>query len=95
MERYVARLLEMKETLETLEPEEREQEVVKLQEELLPDEERRPMVLPAPQAAADYVRLQRLYRERYKEMERDLSELPYEERAARIAELKTHMLGSP
>jgi hypothetical protein len=95
MERYVARLLETKETLEALEPTERDQKVMELQEELLSEDERRPMVLPAPQARADFVRLQRVYRERYMELERELAELRYEERAARIAELKTKIVGSP
>lgn len=95
MERYVAKLLESKEMLEALEPSEREQRVVELQEEFLAEDERRPMVLPAPQATADFVRLQRLYLERYKEVERELAELSYEERAARVSALKAHIVGSP
>jgi hypothetical protein len=95
MERYVAALRESKQALEALEPAEREKQVIELQEQLLPEEERRPLVLPAPQPAADFVRLQRLYLERYGEMERELEGLEYEERAARVAELKTKIIGSP
>lgn len=93
MERYVARLRESKTTLEALEPDEREQRVIELQKEFLSDEDRRPLILPAPQAAPDFVRLQRIYLERYKEMERELDELPYEDRAARVSALKTKIVG--
>jgi hypothetical protein len=93
MERYVAKLLESKEMLETLEPLEREESVSKLQQEFLTEEERRPLILPAPQAAADFVRLQTIYFEQYKQMERELEELPYDERAERVSALKTKIVG--
>ena len=95
MERYIAKLRESKEMLEALEPSEREQKVIELQEQFLTEDERRPLILPAPQAAADFVTLQRLYLERYREIERELEGLPYEERAARVSALKTHIMGSP
>jgi hypothetical protein len=93
MERYIATLRESKRELEDLEPEERDQKVRELQKELLTDEERRPLVLPGPQASADYVRLQNVYLEQYAQLDRELEGLDYEERAARVSELKTKILG--
>ncbi len=95
MERYIATLRESKPELEPLEHDEREKRVRELQEQFLDEHERRPLILPAPQAAADYVRLQRIYLRQLERMGRELEELPYEERAARIAALKEEILGPP
>lgn len=93
MERYVAKLLERKEALEELDPPERDERVSKLQAEFLTEEERRPLALPAPQATADFVRLQRIYFDEYNLLERELEGLPYEERAERVSALKTKIVG--
>ena len=93
MERYIATLRESKPMLEGLEPEKRDQRVRELQKELLTEEERRPTVLPGPQASADYVRLQNIYLEQYAQLERELEGLPYEERVQRVSALKTKILG--
>jgi hypothetical protein len=95
MERYVSELRESKEALEELEPAERDERVNELQQRLLSEEERRPMVLPAPQAAADFVRLQEIYLERYGEIEPELEKLSPEERSKRLEELKSRIVGSP
>lgn len=94
MQKYIAELRDSKERLEGLEPTEREESVSELQQRLLSPEERQSLVLPAPQAAADFVRLQEIYLERYREIEPELEKLPYEERAARVSALKTQVVGS-
>ncbi|MCA1600202.1 MAG: hypothetical protein LC776_00680 [Acidobacteria bacterium] len=93
MERFTSELMENKEALEELEPAEREQRVVELQAKILSEEERLPKVLPGPQAAADFVRCQQIFMERYKEMEPELEELSYEERSERLADLKRRTVG--
>jgi hypothetical protein len=93
MERFTSELMERKEALEGLEPEEREREVRELQERILPEEERTPKVLPGPQAAADFVRCQRIFLERYQEIEGELADLSYEERSERLADLKMRTVG--
>ena len=93
MEQFIVELQGSKERLEELEPAERERRVVELQQRLLSEEERTPKVLPAPQAAADFVRLQDIYMERYREIEAELERLPYEERVERLVELKRRTVG--
>ena len=95
MEKYTAELRESKEALEELEPEEREERIEKLQRRYLSDEDRRPMFLPAPQAAPDFVRLQQIYLAEYSKLERELEKLSPEERSERLVELKTRIVGSP
>jgi hypothetical protein len=95
MEKYIAELRKSKETLEELEPTEREERIRELQERHLSEEERRPMVLPAPQAAADFVRLQKIYLAEYAKLEPELEKLSPEERSERLVELKTRIVGSP
>jgi hypothetical protein len=93
MKKYISELQKSKKALEELEPAERDERVVELQQRLLSDEERLSMVLPAPQAAGDFVRLQKIYLERCKEMESELEGLSHEERAERLAELKRRTVG--
>jgi hypothetical protein len=95
MERYVSELRDSKEALEELEPAERDERVSELQQRHLSEEERRPMILPAPQAAADFVRLQEIYLERYGEIEPELEKLSPEERSKRLEELKSRIVGLP
>ena len=93
MRQFISELQANKESLEDLEPTEREERIAELRQRLLPEEERIPKVLPAPQAAGDFVRLQRIYAERYQEMEPELERLSYEERVERLVELKRSTIG--
>jgi hypothetical protein len=93
MEQYIEELKANKEALEELEPAEREERIVELQERFLSEEERQLLALPAPQAAADFVRLQDIYLERCSDMEPELEKMSYEQRAQTLAELKQRTLG--
>jgi hypothetical protein len=93
MERFVSQLRESKETLEQLEPAQRDRRVAELQQRTLSEEERRMQVAPMPQATADFVRLQENYLQRYRELEPELEGLSYSERSQRLAELKREMVG--
>ena len=95
MEKYIAELRDSKKEIEELDPTEREERVSELQQKHLSEEERRPMILPAPQAAADFVRLQNIYLSEYAKLEPDLERLSPEERTERLVELKSRIVGSP
>jgi hypothetical protein len=93
MEQFISELKESKPALEELDPVDREKRVAELQQRILSEEERLPKVLPAPQAAADFVRLQEIYLRQYQEIEAELDGLSYEERSERLAELKRRTVG--
>jgi hypothetical protein len=93
MERYISELQDAKPELEALEPEDRENRVVEIQKRILSEEERQSLALPAPQASADFCRLQDIYLQQYNELRPELDKLSYEDRAERVAALKTRIVG--
>jgi hypothetical protein len=93
MQRFSGELKESKETLEALEPVERDRRIGELQQRILSEEERRLQSMPVPQTTPDAVRLVDSYLDRCKELEPELESLSNTERSERLAELKRRMVG--
>jgi hypothetical protein len=90
---YLEELKRQKPALKKLSPEERDQRVLELQRRMLPEDEIRQQLAPMRPVSAELMRRQELFLERYGEMERDLEQISYDERAAKLAQMKREMMG--
>jgi hypothetical protein len=92
--KYMEELKRRKPKLERLSPDERDRHVLELQRTILSEEELRGQ-LPPPARGLDraLVRRQEIFAQRYSEMERDLAQISYDERAARLAHVKREAMG--
>jgi hypothetical protein len=91
--KYVEELKRQKPDLEKLSPEERDQQVLKLQRRMLSEEEIRQQRAPMPAVSTELVRRQGLFAERYQQMEKDLAQMSYGERSAELARVKRVTMG--
>jgi hypothetical protein len=91
--KYVEELKRQKPDLEKLSPEERDQQVLKLQRRMLSEEEIRQQRAPMPAVSTELVRRQGLFAERYQQMEKDLAQMSYGERSAELARVKRETMG--
>jgi hypothetical protein len=91
--KYMEELDRQKPALEKLSPAERGQHVLELQRRMLPEEEIRRLSPRIPAVSAELVRRQEIFLERHREMETDLAQMSYDERAPKLAHLKREMMG--
>lgn len=91
--KYMEELERQKTALEKLSPDERAQQVLDLQRRMLPEEEIRRLFPRIPAVSADLVRRQEIFLERHREMESDLAPMSYDERAAKLAQMKRETMG--
>jgi hypothetical protein len=91
--RYLDELERQKPALNELSPDERDQRVLELQRQTLSEEEIRRQLAPIPAVSTELVRRQRLFLDRYGQLERDLAETSYGERAAKLAQVKRETMG--
>jgi hypothetical protein len=66
---------------------------LELQRRTLSEEEIRRQVAPIPAVATELVRRQELLSERHRQMEKDLEQMSYDERAAKLAQVKRETMG--
>jgi hypothetical protein len=91
--KYLEELKRQKSALKKLTPDERDRQVLELQRRMLPEEEIRQQAARQPGVSADLVRRQELLAEHYQELEKELEQMPYDERAAKLAYLKRETMG--
>jgi hypothetical protein len=91
--RYMEELERQKPGLNELSPDERDQRVLELQRRMLSEEEIRGQVALMPAVSTELVRRQELFLERYSQMEEDLVRMSYDERAAKLAQVKRESMG--
>jgi len=91
--RYMAELERQKPALNELSPDERDQRVLELQRTMLPEEEIRRQVAPMPKVSAELLRRQEIFSERYSQMEEHLVRMSYDERAAKLTQVKRESMG--
>jgi hypothetical protein len=91
--RYLEELEMQKPALNELSPDERDRQVLELQRRLLSEEEIRRQVAPVRAVSTELVRRQELFSERYSELEQDLVQMSYEDRAAILAQVKRESMG--
>jgi hypothetical protein len=92
--KYLEKLERQKPTLDTLSQDERDQGVLELQRRMLPEEEIRKQRPRLSSVSHELVRRQDTFLERGKQMEKDLEQMPYDERSAKLAQLKRETMGS-
>ena len=78
--KYMEELQRQKRALSKLSPDKRDERVLELQRAMLSEEEIRQQLPRVRAASAELVRRQDIFLERYTQMERDLEQMPYEER---------------
>lgn len=91
--KYMEELQREKPALNKLSPDKRDQRVLELQRRILSEEEIRRQLAPMPAVSTEMVRRQSLFLERYVQMEGDLVQMSYDERAAKLAQAKRQTLG--
>jgi len=91
--KYLEELERQKPALEKLSPDKRDERVLELQRRTLSEEEIRRQVAPIPAVATELVRRQELLSERHRQMEKDLEQMSYDERAAKLAQVKRETMG--
>jgi hypothetical protein len=91
--KYLEESKRQKPALNKLSPGERDQRVLELQRSMLSEEEIRRQLAPMPTVSTELVRRQEIFLERHGQMERDLMQMSYDERAAKLAELKRETMG--
>lgn len=91
--KYTKELQRQKRSLSKLSQDERDQRVLALQRELLPEEEVRRQLPHRRAVDPELVRRQKIFLEGWSEMEKDLDEVAYDERGAKLAHLKREALG--
>ena len=91
--KYMEKLERHKPALDELSPDERDRQVLELQRRMLPEEEIRRLATRLPSVSSDLVRRQESFVERYKQMEKDLEQMSYDERAAKLAHVKRDSMG--
>ena len=91
--KYMEELHRQKRAFSKLSPGERDKRVLALQRELLSEEEVR-LQLPRRRAVEpELVRRQETFEDGFKQMEEELTQLSYDERTARLAQLKRETMG--
>jgi hypothetical protein len=91
--KYIDELQGQKPALDKLSPDMRDQRVLELQRRMLSEEEIRRQLAPIPAASRELVQRQELLLDRHRQMERELVEMSYDERAAKLAHVKRETLG--
>jgi len=91
--KYLEELKRQKPALKKLSPDERDQQVLELQRRMLSEEEIRRQLAPMPAVSTELVRRQGLFLERCTQMEEDLVQMSYDERAAKLAHVKRETMG--
>jgi hypothetical protein len=91
--KYLEELKRRKPGLEKLSPDERDREVLELQRSMLSEEEIRRQLPRMPSVSTEFVSRQKIFTERYRRMEKDLEQLSYDERAAKLAQVKRATMG--
>jgi hypothetical protein len=91
--KYMEELERQKPTLDKLSPDERDQRVLELQRRMLPEEEIRQQRPRMSSVSTELVRRQEIFFERCTQMERDLVQMSYDERAAQLAQVKREAMG--
>ena len=91
--KYMEELERQKPALDKLTQDERDQRVLELQRRMLPEEDIRNQRPRLPAVSTELVRRQRLFLERFTQVEKDLNEMPYDERAAKLAQVKRETMG--
>jgi hypothetical protein len=92
MQQFAAQLRDTKDTLEDLEPAERERKVAELRQKILPKDERRLQFMPPLEPIPDLVPTYEEYRRLSKELDQEPEGSLYSERFRRLQELQTRML---
>jgi hypothetical protein len=82
-----------KPALKKLSPDKRDERVLELQRRMLSEEEIRRQVAPMPAVSTELVRRQELFLERHRQIEKDLVQMSYDERAAKLAQAKREAMG--
>jgi hypothetical protein len=91
--KYMKELRRHKPALEKLSPHERDDRVLELQRRMLSEEEIREQLPRIPVASPELVRRQELFLDRYRQTEKDLAHLSYDERAAQLTQVKREAMG--
>ena len=91
--KYMEELQRHKPALDKLSPDERDQEVLELQRRMLPEEEIRRQRPRLSAVSTELVRRQEIFEERYRQLEKDLVQMSYDERAAKLAHVKRETMG--
>jgi hypothetical protein len=91
--KYLEELERQKPALDEVSTAERDQRVLELQRSMLPEEEIRHQHPRMSPVSTELVRRQEIFVDRCTQMERDLVEMPYDERAAKLAQLKRETMG--
>ena len=91
--KYMEELQRQKPALGKLSPDKRDERVLELQRAMLPEEEIRQQLPRMRAVSHELVRRQDSFLERCTQMERDLEEIPYDERAATLAQVKRETMG--
>jgi hypothetical protein len=92
MQQFAAQLRDTKDTLEDLEPAERERKVAELRQKILPKDERRLQFTPPPEPIPGLVPTYEEYRRLSKELDQEPKGKLSSERFRRLEELETRML---
>jgi hypothetical protein len=92
MQQFAAQLIDTKDTLEDLEPAERERKVAELQQKILSKDERRLRFMPPPEPPPELVRSYEEYRRLSKELDQEREGSLNSEQFQRLQELETRML---
>jgi hypothetical protein len=92
--KYMEELERQKRALSKLSPHERDEHVLELQRATLTEEEIRRQLPRLRAVSPELVRRQDTFLERSTQLERDLEPLPYDERGARLAQLKRETMGA-
>jgi hypothetical protein len=91
--KYMEELRRQKPALEELSPDKRDERVLELQRRTLPRAETRRQLAHISAGKSELVRRQERFAERFAQMERDLDQMAYEERAAKLVDLKRETMG--
>ena len=92
MQQFAAQLRDTKDTLEDLEPAERERKVAELRQKILSKDERRLQFMPQLEPTSELVPTYEEYRRLSKELDQEPEGSLYSERFRRLEELETRML---
>jgi hypothetical protein len=91
--KYLEELERQKPALEKLSPDKRDERVLELQRRMLPEEEIRQQRPQMFSMSTELVRRQETFVERCTQMERDLEQMSYDERAAKLVQVKRETMG--
>ena len=91
--KYLEELERQKPALNELSPDTRDQRVLELQRTMLSEEEIRRQLPRMPAVSTELVRRQELFAERYGQLEKELVEMSYDARAAKLAHVKRESMG--